>query len=406
MLLKPTDLKNDQVLLSGYSPGGHSLVSDDHYFSAIQAASIVGEMGLGSFSQIELGKALTGKVARVSSFIAELSEGVRGSASPKDLETMFQLLYLRFTGVHRDPEAFQAHMTTTRGWLENQEASPSFQFSRELSRVTFQDHLRRNPLTLDRLDQVDLDRAIEIYRDRFADASDFLFTLVGNFDLETIRPLVETWVGGLPAIDREETWRDVGAFAAPRVEKIEVKSGIEPRSQVRLTFHGDTEWSYVGQHIASSMGEALRIRLREVLREDLGGVYGVGVFGRLFNKPRERYNVGISFACDPERVEELLDAVFTELRSFVENGPDEELLGKVREIQRRSRETATQQNRFWLSQLDFHEREGLDLTKILDYDQLIEAVTVEAVQDAAKRYLDEERYILGVLYPEEGAEGP
>ena len=174
------------------------------------SSDVVGEMGAGNFSNIELDKALAGKVANVWSFIGELSEGVRGSASPKDLETMFQLLYLRFIGARRDDEAFQAYMARTEGWLENQEASPEFQFSSKFSETMSMDHPRRRWLTMERLKQLELEKALAFYRDRFADASDFLFTLVGNFEVESIRPFVETWIGGLPAAGREESWRDVG----------------------------------------------------------------------------------------------------------------------------------------------------------------------------------------------------
>jgi len=400
VLLKPTDYKNDEIVLRGYSPGGTSLSLDDDYISASNAGGVVREMGAGNFNNIELDKALAGKVARVGTFIRELSEGVRGSASPKDLETMFQLLYLRFTGARRDDDAFQAFMTRTEGWLENQEASPEFQFSSKFSETLSMNHPRRKWLTLEHLKQLELETALAFYRDRFGDASDFHFVLVGNFEVESIRPLVETWIGGLPAAGREETWRDIGARRPEGVVTFEVAKGIEPKSSVRLRFHGPAEWSPRDAHILSSTAEIMNIRLREVLREDLGGVYGVSVGGNMSRDPRQRFGVSVYFDCDPERVEELIAAVFAEIETLKKDGPGEDDIAKVHEIQTRKRETDLESNSFWASQLEYHARYDLDLTDILRYDELIEAVTRESVHEAIRHYLDMDRYVQGVLVPE------
>ncbi|HUP23313.1 MAG TPA: insulinase family protein [Thermoanaerobaculia bacterium] len=405
LLLKPTDFKNDEVLLSGYSPGGHSLVDDERYTSAAQAASIAGEMGLGNFDQIELGKALAGKVAFARPFVGELAEGISGAASPNDLETLFQLVHLHFGAMRRDEDAFASYVETLRGRLQNQEASPGFWFEKKWAETAFGDHPRRQPFTLARVPEVDLDQALAVYRDRFADASDFQFTLVGSFDPEIVRPLVETWLGSLPALRRDETWRDVEAFAREGAQRFQVRKGIEPKSSVRLVHHGFTEWSPERAHVAASLGQALRIRLREVLREDLGGVYGVGASVGVSRWPRARYNASVSFGCDPERVDELLSAVRQEIAAFRADGPSEEIVGKVREMQRRSRETALQQNRFWLSQLQDHEVNGLPLTDILRFEERLAGITREALRDAAREYFDEARFIEGVLYPEETAAG-
>ena len=316
---------------------------------------------------------------------------------------MFQLLYLRFTGARRDDEAFQAYMTRTEGWLENQKASPEFQFSSKFFETLSMDHPRRRWLTVESLKQLELQTALAFYRDRFADASDFLFTLVGNFEVESIRPLVETWIGGLPAAGREESWRDVGVQSPEGVVTFEVENGIAPKSSARITFHGPAEWSPRNAHILSSTADVLRIRLREVLREDMGGVYGVGVDGGIRRFPKQRYNFTVSFSCDPERVEELTAAVFAEIETLREDGPGEVYIAKVQEIQTRKRETDLERNGFWANQLEYQERNDLELTDILRYDELIEAVTRESVHDAVRRYLDTGRYVQGVLLPENKA---
>lgn len=400
LLLKPTDLKNDEVLLRGYSPGGHSLVADEDYISAIAADSVVAEMGLGNFDRIELGKALTGKVAGVRAFIGELSEGVSGFASPEDMETLFELLYLRFTEPRRDEEAFQSYLNNLSGNLQHQEASPAFWFGKKWNEVSFAGHPRRRLLTTETLAEIDLDRALAIYRERFSDASDFLFTMVGNFDLDRVRPLAETWMASLPASHRGETFRDVEAYALPGVSEFEVRKGIEPKSTVRLSYFGFAPWSPLEDHLAGSLAQALGIRLREVLREDLGGVYGVRVTSNLRRYPKGRYNSGISFSCDPDRTRELLAAAFAEVDAFKTNGPSQDLVDKVREGQRRSRETALEENRFWLAALHLQRINQLPLPDILAYDRLVESVTIESLRDAARRYFDSSSYIQGVLSSE------
>jgi zinc protease len=401
VLLKPTDYKNDEIVLRGYSPGGDSLSSDDEYISASLSSGVVSEMGVGEFNRIELDKALTGKVVSVYASIGELSENVRGSASPQDIETLFQLLYLRFTAPRRDDEAFQSYIARTEGWLQNQEASPGYIFGRTFAETISQNHPRRKSLTPERLKQLDLDVALAFYRERFADASDFLFTLVGNFEVDSIRPLVEKWVGGLPAAGREDQWRDVGVEAPEGVVEFTVEKGIEPKSSVSISFHGPAEWSPLNDHLLRSTAEVMRIRLREVMREDMGGVYGVSVYGRISRYPRQLYNFGVSFSCDPERVGELTAAVFSEIEALRKDPPEEEYVEKVREAQTRQRETDLERNGFWASTLEWHERNGLDLMEILRYEELVAAVTADSVHQAALLYLSPDRYVKGVLYPEE-----
>ena len=400
VLLKPTDFKNDEIFLRGTSPGGHSLVDNEEFTSASQASGLLGGMGLGDFSQIELGKALTGKVAQARAFIGAQSEGVVGFASPKDLETMMQLVHLNFVAPRRDEEIFQSYLTKTRGYLENQEASPGFWFQKKWVEIANDNHPRRQLFTADKLEELDLDKALEFYRDRFADASDFVFTIVGNIDLDTMRPLVETWIGGLPGIGRDEEGQDTGGYAPNEELSFTVEKGLEPKSSVQLVFHGDTEWSPEANHVLGSMASILRIRLREVLREDLGGVYGVGVSGNISSRPRERYNVSVSFSCDPERVDELLEAVRTDIAQLQSEGPAQDDIDKVREIQTRGRETAVEQNRFWAANLEFYEVNELDPLAILEFNKMVDLVTLESVQAAARKYLLKERSVLGVLKPE------
>ena len=400
VVLKPTDFKNDEILLRGFSLGGHSLVDDERYVSAAFADGVVREGGLGEFDKIELEKALAGKVAGASLQIGELTEEVRGNASPEDLETMFQLVYLSFTAPRKDAEAVQAWGQRMRGFIENRLSRPETVFGDEWMLKMYDGHPRRQPLSEEMLDRVDLDEAFEVYRDRVADAGDFTFVLVGNFEPDEIKPLVATYLGGLPTTGREESWRDVGTTRPQEALRFEVQKGLEEKSQVRLSFLGDAPWSRQAQHDISSLAALFRIRLREILREDKGATYGVGVFGGISREPRERYSFTVSFGCAPDNVEELTQAVFDDIAKLKSTPPDESNLQKVREGQTRRRETDLKENGFWLGQLVGAYRYEQDPLLILEYDALVENVTAERLQAAAGRYLDTERYLLGVLNPE------
>ena len=404
VVLKPTDFKNDEVLLTGFSPGGHSLVSDARYSSAAFADSILSEGGVGEFDAIELEKAMAGKLVSVSPFIGELEEGVTASASPQDLETMFQLIYLSLTAPRADPEAYQAFMTRMESFIENRESRPEIAFSDEVQTVTYGGHFRRRPISTEVLQEIDLDTALAVFQDRFADTSDFTFLVVGSFELDGIRPLVERYLGGLPTTDREETWRDVGADPIEGQLEVTMHQGLEPKSQVQILLRGAAEWSRENLHDLQSLAAALRIRLREILREDMGATYGVGVNGILVDRPKERYLFAIGFGCAPENVEEMISAVRQEIKAVQEKGLDETYAEKVREAQRRRREVNLKENGFWVSVLRTYYTRQMDPRLVLEFDDLVARVTPENFKATAARYLSTENTMQAILYPADPAD--
>jgi zinc protease len=400
VVLKPTDFKNDQVLLTGFSPGGHSLVPNAKYNSATFADTILSEGGVGEFDAIELEKSMPGKLVSVSPFISELEEGVSASASPQDLETLFQLIYLSVTAPRADPDAYQAFMTKMESFIENRESRPELAFSDEVQTVTYGGHLRRRPISIEVLQDIDLATALEVFQDRFADTSDFTFLIVGNFELASIRPLVESYLGGLPTTGREETWRDIGADPVEGKLEVTMHRGLEPKSRVQLLLRGPAEWSRENLHDLQSLAAALRIRLREVLREDMGATYGVGVNGILVDRPKERYLFAIGFGCAPENVEEMIAAVKKELQIVQEAGLDETYAEKVQEAQRRRREVSLKENGFWISVLRTYYTRGMDPRLAMDYDALLARVTPENFKATAKKYLSSANTMQATLFPE------
>jgi zinc protease len=401
VLLKPTDFKDDEVLVQAYSPGGYSLSAEEEHMSASMAAQVVALGGVGSFDQVDLGKKLTGKAVNVSPSIGELTEGLSGRASPKDLETLFQLIHLYFTAPRQDETAFQAFQRQVEAFLANRNASPMAAFQDTLTVTLSQGHPRARPVSPETFEEIELEEAFEFYRERFADASDFTFVIVGAFEPENIRPMVETYLGGLPTLNREESWRDLDIDPPSGVVRKTVRKGVEPQSRTQIIFTGPFEWSAENRLGMRLMTAALDIRLREVIREDLSGTYGVSVTGGYEKYPEESYTVGISFGADPDRVEELTDVVFQEIQRFQEEGPSPEDVLKVTEQERRDRETNRQENGWWATQLRFADQYGSDPRFLLD-ESILDAATGESIQRDAQRYLRRDNYVQVTLLPESG----
>jgi len=399
VLLKPTDFKDDEVLLQATSPGGHSLAPKENFVSAMMADEIVTRGGLGDVSQTQLQKRLAGKVARVFPAIGPLSEGLTGSASPRDIETMFQLAYLRFTKPRSDTASFLAFRQQLEGALANRSASPVAAFYDTIAVTLAQHHYRARPLTSDALGEMDLGQALAFYRDRFADASDFTFVLVGSFDVDSIRPLVETYLGSLPAIGRRETWRDVGIRPPTGIIRKVLRQGVEPRSETQIVFAGPVEYVSSERYVIGSLADALELRLRDRLREQLGGTYQVTVSAAYDRDPTPQYSVRIDFGSSPERADELIEAIFHEIEVLKAIGPSTADMEKVRETQRRAKETSLRENGYWASELLSADRYGLDPRRIASFEY-IDDLRSGALRDAARRYLAADNYVLVTLYPQ------
>lgn len=399
--LKPTDFKNDEIRFTASSPGGHSLVADEEYVAAATASSVVSEGGVGQFSKIELDKKLAGKVVGVSPWIGSLQEGVSGSASPEDVQTLFELIYAYFTAPRQDSAAFQAFQTRMKGSIQNRSAQPEAAFGDTVQVTLAQHHYRARPMSLELLDEMDLATSMAVYRDRFADAGDFSFFFVGNFTLEQLEPLVRTYLGGLPATGRQETWRDVGIDPPKGVVEKTVYRGIEPKSRTRIVFTGPFAWDgWQNSLELDALAGVLEIKLREVLREDLGGTYGVGVGASGSHYPDEAYSISISFGSDPERVEELTQVIFTQIDSLKNFGTTEIYVDKIKEMRQRQREVSLKENGFWVSSLQGTDFNGIDPRLLVQYPELVDGLTIEAVQQAAQQYFDMDNYVRVVLYPE------
>ncbi|MDX1740709.1 MAG: insulinase family protein, partial [Rhodothermales bacterium] len=405
VFLKPTAFKNDEILLAARSPGGTSLVGDDDYVPASYAGTMINMSGVGRFGPIELEKKLAGQVVAVSPFVGELSEGFRGSAAPADLETLFQLVHLYVTQPRVDSTAYLSFRERIGSILETFKADPASAYRDTIQVTMAQYHPRRKPLSTETLEEMDLMESLNVFRDRFRDTGDFTFYLVGAFEIEQVRPLIARYLASLPTSGREENWRDIGVRPpSGRVEK-EVRRGIEPKSQVYIHFSGEHPWTNRDRRLLSVVDDVVSTRLREVLREDLGGTYGVSVNSSLQRRPAERYSFVINFGCDPERVEELTAKVYGVLDSLKASGTDETYLERSRETTLTSHRVGLEENGYWLRWIQFYDQNDLPFAEIPEgVVEFYDSIGLDDIQSAAQTFLSDENDVRVVLYPEDWPE--
>jgi zinc protease len=352
---------------------------------------------------VDLQRALAGKAASVNPFIDELEQGFQGSASSKDLETMLQMIYLTFTSPRFDAQASAALVDRIRAALANRSAAPEAAYSDTVQVTLSQNHPRYAPLSTAMLTQLDQQRAFAFFKDRFSDANGFTFVFVGNIDPAAMKPLVEKYLGGLPTAGRRETYRDTGVRPPRGVVNKTVRQGLEPRAQTEIVFSGTMPYTRENRYAIRSLSDVLEIRLQEVLREDMGGTYGVQTVGNAMNRPEQRYQFIIAFGAAPAQLETLVTALFRELERIKTEGPSADDIQKVREIQRRERETSIRQNGYWLGQISGYAREGLNFADIPRYEELVEGLNADIVKNAAKQLLDAQNYVRVSLLPAAGS---
>ena len=407
VLVKPTDFKADEVLFGASSPGGTSLAPDSTFMSAALASQIVSLSGLGQFNLVDLGKKLAGKVASVSPAIAGTSEGLNGRASPKDLETLFQLIYLSFTAPRLDTAAYEAFKNQVGPFLANRGSDPDQVFSDTVSWTMSQHNFRARPITASTFAEVNPDSALAFYRNRFSDASDFTFAFVGNIDTVALKPLVERYLASLPATHRSETFRDNGGAPPTGVVEKVVHKGVEPKANTVIEFTGACRYEPDTRFEMRALVELFQIKLTETLREQLGGTYSPSVGGSCARTPRQQYSLIVQFNSAPENVDTLSKSVFALIDSLKANGPSAADVQKVKEELTRSREVEVKQNGYWLVNLLARAEAGEDIGGLLDaYDAMVRNLTGAQIQDAAKTFFNESNYARFVLLPESPKSNP
>ncbi len=400
VVLHPTTFKQDEVYFRAISPGGASLVKDADYVAAATAAQVVSAGGLGAFDAVTLDKVLAGKVATVLPFFEESFEGLAGGGSARDLETLLQLVYLRFTKPRADATAFGVMVDQVKSLAANRRSDPDTLFEDTVSAIVWQNHFRKRPLSADVVQEMSLEKSFAFYKDRFADAGDFVFVFAGSFDPATIRPLVTRYLASLPSTGRKESWKDT-AIAPVRgvVEKV-VEKGLEPQSRVRIVFSGPFRWDPTQRVLLRVLGLILEGQLGAVLREDQSGTYGVKVTTASDKIPTPSYALSIDFNCAPERTEELVKRLFLEISRIRMDALSESYIRGVREALAREFETDSHENRWAVARITDAYENGDDVKDVLKAPAVNATLSTEMIQEAARLYLDTRNYVRVTLMPE------
>ena len=382
VVIKDTDFKADEIQMKGVSLGGTSLFPNSEIINIKVLDEVISVGGLGNFSKTDLEKVLAGKLASVSPYIGDKTEGLMGYCSPKDFETLMQLTYLTFTQQRKDIEAFNSYKKRAEAILKNQEMHPSIALVDSIQEAIYMGHPRAMRLKAEQIEHIDYDKILDLYNDRFKDASDFTFFFVGNADLEFVKPLIAQYLGALPSINREETFKDNQMNTRQGFyENTFIKKQETPKATVFIYYNGDCPYTLKNNIQLSILDQILNIIYTEKVREEEGGTYGVGVSGRLQKHPEEKFALQISFDTDPNKKQDLTKIIFNELDKLIAEGPSEENLQKVKEFMQKKHKENLKENSYWLGVMDEHHFSDVNMHQ--DYEKTLQEITAKDIQNFA-----------------------
>ena len=403
VVVKPTTFKADEVLMTAVAKGGLSVLPDEEYYMGDMMPAISAMSGVGKFSATDLRKQLSGKAAGVQLSVGNYSSSMSGSASPKDIETMLQLLYLKFTQPRFDRNDYDNLLTALRSQLANAQSNPDYRMREKIMDVVYADHPRRQTMSNEIIDRFDFEKLPGIYAKLYPGANSFVFTFVGNVDLETLKPLVEKYIGSIPTTKKAMTWIDDKAETVKGevAEEFNVEMQ-QPKVSVFYYFSGKMPYKFQDKLALTFLTQALNSRYLESIREEKGGTYGVSVNASTDYIPKESYDMTISFDTNEEMVDELCEIIMHEIREIAENGPRSEDIEKTREYLLKNRQNNLQLNSGWLGYIQSKYGSGLDYVK--DYDPALRDLTGADVQAMARKILADGNLVKIVMHPEKGAE--
>jgi zinc protease len=399
--LKPTDFRNDQIIFTAYAKGGTSLAPPAEYQNASLSTSLVSLAGLNGFSPVDLGKLLAGKIANASAYMSSYTHGISGNATPRDLETALQLTHLHFTAPNKDPEAFVLMRRRLEAALANAAQNPGTVFGDRMRAINTQDHYAARSIKLEDLPKLDPQRMQAYYDARFANAADFTFFFVGAFKVDEIVPLITTYIGSLPSRGTATAAfkDDRMTFPASTVRET-VRKGQEPRSQTVISFFADTGLDEMETHRLRAATQILQMQLRNILREELGGTYSVGV-GYTDNSPQAGYGtISVQFGSSPENAEPLTKAVLSEVARLQREGPAASAVQVVKEGEKNELQTSFKQNGYWMNSLQAMHLLGRDPKRILQRVERADSLSQENIHAVMKKYFSTDRYTVVTLMPE------
>ena len=388
VVVKNTNFKVDEIRMAAFSPGGTSLFGTNEVLQVQMLNSVAGLGGLGNFSNVDLEKVLAGKKVGISASVNGLTERLNGHCSPKDLETLMQLVYLSFTAPRMDETAFESFKQRMKASLVNQEANPMTAFSDTLQKEMYGNHPMAVRVKSEMIDQIDYNRIMEMYKDRFKEAGDFTFLFVGNINLEEAKPLIETYLGGLPTINRKENFKDIEMNIQKSVHKNVFEKQLEvPKATVISIISGECELSPKNSLLMTMLSQTMDMVYIETIREKEGASYGVSTAGQMNMYPKSEAIFQIYFDTDPAKREKMEQIVMSELQKVAQEGPSPEHLAKVKEFLLKKHLENVKENGYWLNQLNEYYFCNIDFNT--NYEKLVNEITVEDVKNFTKALLDQ-----------------
>ena len=400
--IKPTKLQNDEIAMDAWRWGGYGNFDLADKDNAKSAAQIINEMGLKDMSPTDLQKFLAGKTVEVFPYINPSEEGIEGSSSVKDFETLLQLMYLYYTQPRKDEALFKSYISKNKSMLQFVMQNPQAWYADTVNRILYNNHPWSDgviPKPQD-LDKLNLDKLFSIYQQIYGNAYGMHYTFVGNIDVEKAKPLLEKYIGSLPATPKENKYKDNGVRMVKGMTEANLKRGKESQSTINIFFEGETEYNRDAKLHLAALIEVLNIKIIEKLREDMSGIYGGGLKGSISKRPYPHYTISGSIPCGPENVEKLTNAFMNIIKDAQEKGIDQKDLDKVRETWKKQYHVNLQSNDWWLTGLSTAWIDQSNPESLLDYEKRVDALKVEDLQNAAKKYLTLNNMVKAVLYPE------
>ncbi|MCG2617637.1 insulinase family protein [Terrimonas sp. NA20] len=399
--LKPTTHKNDEIMMDAWRWGGFGKFALADKENAENAAILVNQMGIADMTPTDLRKFMAGKTAFVSPYINDNEEGIEGRSSVKDLETFFQLTYLYLTQPRKDVALFKSFVTKQKAQLEFVKQNPESFFSDTVSKIAY----NNNPWapgipSPEDYDKISLDKSFAIYNELFSNAYGMHFTFVGKLDGAEVKPLLLKYIASLPAKPKDVSFKDNGVRLTAGPRTINIQRGKESQSFINLMFEGPIEDTREAKMQLNALVEAINIKITEKLREEMSGIYGGGLYGQVVKRPYLHYTVSANIPCGPENVGKLTDSLYALIKHVQEKGLEQKDLDKVKETWKKQYRVGVQNNNYWLSALSNSWINKEDPENILTFEQKVDALTLEDIQAAAKKFLPLDKAVKAVLYPE------
>ncbi|MBL1409176.1 M16 family metallopeptidase [Sphingobacterium faecale] len=399
VVLKPTTYRNDQLLISAYSPGGSSLYSDEDYQSTIDAVGVLSHSGIADMDHKTLSRVLTGKIMKVNPYIGENEEGISASSSKKDLEACMQLIHLQFTQPRLDMDVMPAVLKEAESRAKKRHSRPANVYADSIRSIQYGNHFRKSRSSDSRVSSIVPKRSLEIYKERFADASNFTFVIVGSIELEKIKPLVEQYLASLPTTNSNEETNYIDYQYAVGPFSKTIRKGKTDKATVTLVFDGN--YTATDELIGNmtALRDVLKFRMTERLRGKENQVYSPWVSLNL-NSQHKRYDLRVGFVCSPSQVNFLIEAVNDEFQKLAIHGAKPDELVKFKTEFARGHEVRLKRNDYWLSQIQYHLQQDKPLANILQITDEINAVNAESFKKYAKEYLNTSKMKSFILLPE------